>query len=61
MGINPSYVVVVVPTPMPLASGGIVRSSRFSVHLASRAGTQAGSVHKYRGDNVARMWMHLKR
>ena len=36
-------------------------SASFSVHLASSAVTPAGSVHKYRGDNVVRMWVHFKR
>ena len=48
---------------MTLASGGGGESdvhacgppARFSVHLASSAVTPAGSVHKSRGDNVARM------
>ena len=42
-----------VPACGPLAS--------FSVHLASSAVTPAGSVHKFRGDNVVRMWVQLKR
>ena len=48
------------PTPMTLASGG---SPMFPlmVHLASSAVTQAGSVHKSRGDNVVRIWVQLKR
>ena len=33
----------------------------FSVHLASSAVPPAGSVHKFRGDNVVRMWVQLKR
>ena len=56
------------PTPMTLASGGGGSDdpaggppASFSVHLASSAVTQAGSVHKSRGDNVVRMWVQLKR
>ena len=32
-----------------------------SLHLASSSITQAGSVHKFRGDSVVRMWVQLKR
>ena len=52
------------PTPMTLASGG---SPMFPLvvhqpaYLVSSAVTPAGSVHKSRGDNVVRMWVHLKR
>ena len=35
--------------------------ARFSVHLASRTVTPAGSVHNSRGDNVMRMLVQLKR
>ena len=56
------------PTPMTLASGGGESDvpacdppTSFSVHLASSAVTPTGSVHKFRGDNVVRMWVHLKR
>ena len=33
----------------------------FSVDLASSAVTPAGSVHKYRGDNLVRKWVQFKR
>ena len=53
---------------MTLASGGgesdvtaCSPPASFSVHLASSAGTPAGSVHKSKGDNVVRMWVQLKR
>ena len=32
-----------------------------SLHLVSSSITPAGSVHKSRGYNVVRMWVHLKR
>ena len=34
--------------------------ARFTVHLASSAVTPAGYVHKYRGNNVVRIWVQLK-
>ena len=51
---------------MTLASGGesdvpaCGPPASFSVHLAISAVTSAGSVHKFRGDNVVRMWVQLE-
>ena len=56
-----------VPTPMdPLLVGesdvpACGPPASFSVHLAIRAVTPAGSVHKSRGDNVMGMWVQLER
>ena len=51
------------PTPMTLASDvpACGPPASFSVYLDSSAVTPAGSVHKFRGDNVVRMWVQLKR
>ena len=51
---------------MTLANGGSDLLAdgppvRLTVHLASSVVTPAGSVHKFRGDNVVRMWVQLKR
>ena len=53
---------------MNLASGGgefdlsaCGPPASFSIHLASSAVIPAGSVPKYRDDNVVRMWAQLNR
>ena len=57
------------PTPMTLASGGggepdvpdCGPPASFSLYLASSTAHPTGCVHKSRGNNVARMWVQLKR
>ena len=63
-----TYISCYLSTLMTLASGGGESDlpgcgppANFSVHLASSAVTQAGSIHKSRGDNVVCMWVQLKR
>ena len=45
------------PTPLTLVCGG----SPIIPLLVHQPASQAGSVHKSRGDNVVRMWVQLKR